>query len=241
MAFAANRRNFQPRGNQYIPPQLRTGNNYGSTESKFRTNFFCDHCKITGHTMARCYKLHGYPQNFKGDRRIAAVTQLDDSAQLSEGNVENVTFTPSQYQQILQLLGKEGKEDSTTTGHNVKSGNVAGKFCFISSYGSKWIVDSGATDHMCHDLSMFSTNNDLQSTDNFITIPNGNKVKVTHSGTVAVSDKIILKDVLYVPEFKFNLISIPKVCTDMQCHVVFTDNGCYIRSSSMPPQHLGSL
>jgi len=26
-----------------------------------RSPLFCDHCKKSGHTMEKCYKLHGYP------------------------------------------------------------------------------------------------------------------------------------------------------------------------------------
>lgn len=28
-------------------------------------NLFCDHCKISGHTIQRCYKIHGYPPGHK--------------------------------------------------------------------------------------------------------------------------------------------------------------------------------
>lgn len=64
---------------------------------------------------------------------------------------------------------------------------------------------------------------------------------MSYHGTVILNDAITLKDVLYVPDFNFNLISIPKVCKDMQCQVVFTDNDYYIQNSSMIPQHLGSF
>lgn len=30
-----------------------------------RQQSFCDHCKISGHTVQRCYKLHGYPPGHK--------------------------------------------------------------------------------------------------------------------------------------------------------------------------------
>ncbi|XP_047256247.1 uncharacterized protein LOC124889004 [Capsicum annuum] len=30
-----------------------------------RSNLFCDYCKFTGHTKEMCYKLHGYPANYK--------------------------------------------------------------------------------------------------------------------------------------------------------------------------------
>jgi len=29
------------------------------------SNLFCDHCKKTGHIKEKCYKLHGFPPDFK--------------------------------------------------------------------------------------------------------------------------------------------------------------------------------
>lgn len=71
-------------------------------------------------------------------------------------NSENVSFTPAQYQQILQLLGKEKQDDqlSYALQNNNKSAYAAGNFYLLASTGSKWILDSGATDHMCFDLNM---------------------------------------------------------------------------------------
>jgi len=43
-----------------------------------RRQFFCDHCKMTGHTVQRCYKIHGYPPGHKlhkGKRLAASVSQ----------------------------------------------------------------------------------------------------------------------------------------------------------------------
>lgn len=33
------------------------------------TQLFCDHCKIHGHTMDKCWKIHGYPSSFKTNTR----------------------------------------------------------------------------------------------------------------------------------------------------------------------------
>lgn len=64
---------------------------------------------------------------------------------------------------------------------------------------------------------------------------------MTHIGTIILSNTLTLKDVLYVPGFQFNLISIPKICSDLKCSATFTDNKCLLQSSSMKPQLLGRL
>lgn len=130
-----------------------------------------------------------------------------------------MSFTPSQYQQLLQLLGNEKKTDLDTQDHHVeqysRSANVAGKICLLSSVGSSWIVDSGATDQMCHDLQTFTSYHRLEGHSNSITLPYGKQVSISFTGTVNLGNDLILKDVFYVLEFKFNLISIPKICKDL--------------------------
>ena len=34
---------------------------HGAGRGQQKTRPFCSHCKILGHTVDRCYKLHGYP------------------------------------------------------------------------------------------------------------------------------------------------------------------------------------
>ena len=43
----------------------------------------CDRCKMIGHTIQKCYKVHGYPPDHrlhKGKRVAASVTQDQDGA-----------------------------------------------------------------------------------------------------------------------------------------------------------------
>lgn len=48
--------------------------------SKFRSkknsnsHMYCDYCNWTGHTRDRCYKIHGYPSDWKGKKRIGPNT-----------------------------------------------------------------------------------------------------------------------------------------------------------------------
>ena len=49
-----------------------------------RRQFFCDHCKIVGHIIQRCYTIHGYPpgHKFHKGRKMAAAIH-DDSTGFS--------------------------------------------------------------------------------------------------------------------------------------------------------------
>ena len=59
--------------------------------------------------------------------------------------------------------------------------------------------------------------NDLSLLDHpmMINLPNGTEVKVTHEGELRISDALILDDVLLVPKFKFNLLSIKRLCEQL--------------------------
>ncbi|XP_074337322.1 uncharacterized protein LOC141674515 [Apium graveolens] len=44
------------------------------------SQYFYTHCKIVGHSYDRCFKVHGYPPNFRfKDKRVAVVTQSEDN------------------------------------------------------------------------------------------------------------------------------------------------------------------
>lgn len=230
MAFSVNKRRFQ---DNYQEKSRSNGRqNLGGMESKGRyNNYYCEHCKISGRTMQKCYKLHGYRPKFRNGK-IAANTQYEKDDQSSESD-GNMGFTPSQYQQLLQLLGKDKNVEQSTPNNQeeLKYANVAGKLCLLSVVGSRWIVDSGVTDHMCHDLSLFHSYSCIKDHGSTITIPNGKQVYVTYHGVIHLNNDIVLEDVLYVPDFKFNLISIPKICPDMKCNVVFNYLGCTLRGA----------
>ena len=38
---------------------------YASGSKKSNSAFFCEHCKVHGHTIDLCWKVHGYPRGFK--------------------------------------------------------------------------------------------------------------------------------------------------------------------------------
>lgn len=66
-----------------------------------------------------------------------------------------------------------------------------------------------------------------------VTIPNGTQFRVEIIGTVRLKNGVILKNVLYVPKFCFNLISVSKLIRDLNCNVIFNANECLIQESLM--------
>ena len=72
-----------------------------------------------------------------------------------------------------------------------------------------WILDSGATNHMVHSLKIFTSITSIVHIS--VRLPNGDVAKVTHIGTVQLSSTLILENVLCIPTFFFNLVSISKL------------------------------
>lgn len=243
MAFAVNsgRKNFS---DKFRPQGL---NSRSSTDAKTRFNtYFCENRKVRGHTIQRCYKIHGYPPHFKTDRKVAANVFVDDttigSNEISQEQRSEINkiegFTEAQYNQLLQLLNRNKNEETQS---NIKAAHVTGKICLASSSNGNWIIDSGATDHICYDLTLFSNIKSVPGNSSHIIIPNGKQVLVSKMGDIKVNDNISLNDVLFVPDFKFNLISIPKLCKDLCYTVMFTDNSCFIQTPSMKQMLLGKF
>ncbi|KAL2922132.1 Retrovirus-related Pol polyprotein from transposon RE1, partial [Bienertia sinuspersici] len=131
--------------------------------------------------------------------------------------------------------------DNLGTTTSDKRAFVAGKLCLLSTLNFTWILDSGATDHICHDLAYLFNFSSITSNTNTITIPDDSKVVVSLKGSIKLGDKYTLSNVLYVPHFQFNLVSIPKLCKDLGYETVFSSDHCFIQDPSMRTQPLGNL
>lgn len=88
-----------------------------------------------------------------------------------------------------------------------------------------WIIDSGATDHMCCNRSLFSFLQPL-SQPHSIGLPNGLKTQVTFMGDVKIHKTITLENVLYVPCFRYNLLLVSKLNNQFNTFLIFTDDNC---------------
>jgi len=83
--------------------------------------------------------------------------------------------------------------------------------CFFTSVDSHiWIIDSDASDHITPDLSLL---HDVKVFFGccYITMCNGKKAQIKHIGSLVLSPGLVLKGVLHVLDFHFNLLSISKL------------------------------
>ncbi|XP_021762911.1 uncharacterized protein LOC110727641 [Chenopodium quinoa] len=101
-----------------------------------------------------------------------------------------------------------------------------------TNYQRTWIIDSGATDHICSNSSLFDSYDLFDKFPSTITVANGKLVEVKHIGTVKFDNGIVLNNVMHVPDLHFNLISTHRICRDMCCDIVFTHDKCLIQDHS---------
>lgn len=105
------------------------------------------------------------------------------------------------------------------------SGNIA---CFfVIGKNTTWIIDSGATDHMVCSPSLLTESSSVKNCT--IQLPNGTRAIVTHVGSVTFSPYLILTNVLCVPSFHLNLISINKLVYNSHYLATFTHNAYVIQ------------
>ena len=90
-----------------------------------------------------------------------------------------------------------------------------------------WVIDTRATDHMVYSTKLFTKITSTIHTT--VELPNGESALVTHIGTVQISESLILADVLCVPSFSFNLISVSKLTSSLNCCIFFLSNLCFIQ------------
>lgn len=75
-----------------------------------RGSYYCDHCKMHGHNMERCWKINGYSRNYKlntwkkdgTNKGGITLTQ----PQVAEG-ISEPKLTQEQYNKLMCLLSKQ--------------------------------------------------------------------------------------------------------------------------------------
>ncbi|XP_031270522.1 uncharacterized protein LOC116128896 [Pistacia vera] len=189
------------------------------------------HWGYVGHTIDKCYKLHGYPLVYKpkfnsntshqasSNQTPAVANQVSNSVNdLSRGNAENSRnfgsfvqmLNPSQDQHLMTMLNTHLSAAKIGTEADAISAQASGT-CFsvainpIFNSSKHWNIDSGATSHICFNQSAFHTMKPLKNS--FVTLPNHNRIPFHFSGTVKLNSFLLLQDVHYIPHFRFNLIS----------------------------------
>ena len=80
-------------------------------------------------------------------------------------------------------------------------------FSMPSMKDATWILYFGATSHIVHSISLFSSYTQVHNL--HVLLPNNCRVAIHSVGVVKLSNALVLKIVFYIPSFQVNLLSIP--------------------------------
>ncbi|CAN1249194.1 Retrovirus-related Pol polyprotein from transposon RE1 [Linum perenne] len=93
---------------------------------------------------------------------------------------------------------------------------------------TNWVLDTGASDHIVCDFQLLTSHRRVFNT--VVHLPNGDSAIVSHIGQVLFSKNLVLHNVLLVPSFSFNLVSISQLAKYEGLSVFFHNNLCLIQA-----------
>jgi hypothetical protein len=100
----------------------------------------------------------------------------------------------------------------------------------ISSLPNYWLLDSGANEHLCCNLSYFTSFHRIKPV--CVTLPNKTTILVHYAGNVSFTPQFYLTNVLYSPLCQLNLISVAKLCESLSCVLHFSHDQCMIQDQT---------
>ncbi|CAJ2652705.1 unnamed protein product [Trifolium pratense] len=176
-------------------------NNKGeSWKKKFPT---CQHCKKDTHLEKHCW--------YRPDVKCRACNQL--------GHVEKVCKNKANQQ----------RQQAQVVEHHQQEEQLFMASCYSTGSSKEtWLIDSGCTNHMTHNVGIFKELD--KSFFSKVTIGNGEYVDVKGKGVVAVETPSGIKyisDVLFVPEINQSLLSVGQMM-EKSYSLHFKDKRCTI-------------
>ncbi|KAG7556653.1 Retrotransposon Copia-like N-terminal [Arabidopsis suecica] len=222
----------------------------------------CSHCSRIGHTVDKCYKVHGYPpghprakkNNYVGSAKMTSsevmVTQkenvpVEQNEDMSKDQLQQMISYLSSQLQSNTISSSPDKAIASTSNSVPTISQMTGTFLSLYDFTyydmltsslphetelshRAWVIDSGASHHVTHEREIYVEYKALERT--YVRLPNGQTVKIEGTGFIQLTDALSLHDVLYIPEFKFNLLSVSVVTKTLRSKVSFTSDACSIQA-----------
>ncbi|XP_070008671.1 uncharacterized protein [Nicotiana sylvestris] len=154
---------------------------------------------------------------------------LDSTSQGGQGVIAGVPqFTVDQYNQILHLLGKFSITSSSQSDppSNAMSAGMTSSF-IATKADVRWIVDTGASNHMVKSLKVLEESRNADETSiGKIHLPTRKIASVKHTRSTSVIQGHKITNVLHIPDFKYNFLSVSKLTKELRCLALFYPNFC---------------
>ena len=207
-----------------------SGNEEAMTaKQKKKLGLRCYHCNRLGHIKRNCRELQSNNSHSRPKQ------QLDHQKQGVNPHKVNYMETC--------------RPDDSTDGKEPEAGLVVDHVLSTaakSSTSCTWIIDSGASSHMCNNRKLFVKLYPLEHPVE-VKLGDGRELMATAQGVVRLrmksgsdrSRKCSLHDVLYVPELSYNLISVLKAA-ERGNTVKISDFGCIIRDNQQKDIGIGT-
>ncbi|KAK2366753.1 putative mitochondrial protein [Trifolium repens] len=194
----------------------------------------CTYCGRSNHVVETCFVKNGFPPGYKSKKSVNAMATSESSNAMASTSVSIPGFTQEQIQGIMSLLSTASVAASSQTTPVASTNLISSHHVnYVTTPGSPshpWIIDSGATDHISSSLSYFTTYRTIKPIP--INLPNGQQAITSIRGTIHLTNTITLFDVLYVPHFSFNIVSVTKLTNHSPCFVSFYDDHCLVQEMS---------
>ncbi|KAL2228492.1 UNVERIFIED_CONTAM: Retrovirus-related Pol polyprotein from transposon RE1 [Sesamum indicum] len=198
----------------------------------------CKECGKTGHLKEVCFEIYGYPEWYKSlmeqrkktasaANRTATVTEPErDGQSVNDGKAISEIIRA----EFHKFLGNLKPQSSALMGEgNCEfSGKCTELLNYKTGLNNSWIIDSGATAHMCNNKTSFDKI-DTDVPNSYIHLADDSKHQILSSGYLTLGNIIKLKDVLYVPGLKFNLLSVSKICNNTSIRFEFIQSHCIVQ------------
>lgn len=174
--------------------------------------------------------MHGFPKKAQTntatprDQR-AFLTKVSEPIIAPPEDLSNVQLTKGQLEALHKLLLQQ---TSPSTGNVAVQGSALNTSVAVNFKKGMWFLDSGASDHMTGDSSLFNSYAPCHNLPR-VRIADGSYSPVAGLGSVKLSPTVTLKYVLHVPKLSCNLLSISKLTRDNHCVANFFFNMCLIQ------------
>lgn len=125
-------------------------------------------------------------------------------------------------------MGKLSIEESTNMEGNILASNVIGaqdsgitSASYMNDNKEEWIV----TNQMTYNKELLNEKL-VTVSDKKVHLPNGEVVDVSHTGSCGIIEGKTISNVLCIPDFRYNLLSVSKITRELNCSVNFFPEFC---------------
>ena len=186
-----------------------------STTSRFCL-VTCPHCGKQNHPANKCWKQFGKPP-------IAQAVLTPPAPPNIRAPQYHVTLTPAEYEAIRHFASTDASSSASLA--SLLAPSTSGTSALLASSSSSWIIDSGASSHITETSSLLSSYHPTPS-HSLVIIADGRPCQVQDRGTTRVTPSLSHHEILYVPGFPINLLSISAITRAFPCTFTFFPFDC---------------